>query len=97
MLAPGMLRAQTLAKPTGQVIAGISREPTVFNALMPHIEVDERDYFQLYNPLWVVDLHGAQACRGSRRGLQCRGPSPPWLSGRSPSQPEIYRLRGWAE
>jgi len=58
LLAPGMLRAQP-AKPTGQVIAGISQEPTVFNPLMPHIEVDEGVYFQVYNPLWGVAPDGS--------------------------------------
>ncbi len=58
LVAPGMLRAQP-AKPTGQVIAGISQEPTVFNPLMPHIEVDEGVYFQVYNPLWGVAPDGS--------------------------------------
>lgn len=57
LLAPGMTLAAD-AKPSGQVIAGISQEPTVFNPLMPHIEVDEGVYFQVYNPLWGVDADG---------------------------------------
>ncbi|MCB9947213.1 MAG: peptide ABC transporter substrate-binding protein [Rhodospirillaceae bacterium] len=57
LIAPRLLRAQP-AEPTGQVIAGISQEPTVFNPLMLHIEVDEGVYFNIYNPLWGVDPDG---------------------------------------
>lgn len=46
------------AKPTGQVIAGISQEPTVFNPLLPHIEVDEGVYMNLFSPLWSVNAKG---------------------------------------
>jgi len=46
------------AKPTGQVIVGISQEPTVFNPLMPHIEVDEGVYWNLFSPLWGVGPEG---------------------------------------
>jgi peptide/nickel transport system substrate-binding protein len=46
------------AKPTGQVIAGISQEPTVFNPLLLHIEVDEGVYMNLFSPLWSVDPAG---------------------------------------
>ena len=41
--------------PRGQVVAGISQEPTVLNPLMPHIEVDEGVYWAVYSPLWGVD------------------------------------------
>ncbi len=57
LVAPGALWAKP-DKPTGQVIAGISQEPTVFNPLMPHIEVDEGVYFQVYNPLWSIAPDG---------------------------------------
>ena len=40
------------AKPTGQAVIGLSQEPTVFNPLMLHIEVDEGVYFNLFSPLW---------------------------------------------
>jgi peptide/nickel transport system substrate-binding protein len=46
------------SKPTGQVIAGISQEPTVFNPLLLHIEVDEGVYMNLFSPLWSVDPQG---------------------------------------
>lgn len=46
------------SKPTGQVVVGISQEPTKFNPLMPHIEVDEGVYMNLFSPLWSVDPDG---------------------------------------
>lgn len=46
------------AKPRGQVIAGISQEPTVFNPLMPGSEVDQGVWWQLFSPLWQVDPQG---------------------------------------
>jgi peptide/nickel transport system substrate-binding protein len=46
------------SKPTGQVIAGISQEPTVFNPHLLHIEVDEGVYMNLFSPLWSVDPQG---------------------------------------
>ena len=56
-------RAQTLpgakAKPTGQVVIGLSQEPTVLDPRRPHIEVDEGVYMALFSPLWTVDPSGA--------------------------------------
>ncbi len=52
-------RAQGKAKPSGQVIIGLSQEPTVFNPLLPHIEVDDGIYMSLFSPLWAVDPKGA--------------------------------------
>lgn len=46
------------AKPTGQAVIGLSQEPTVFNPLMLHIEVDEAVYFNLFSALWQVDPQG---------------------------------------
>ncbi|HSU05518.1 MAG TPA: ABC transporter substrate-binding protein, partial [Acetobacteraceae bacterium] len=46
------------SKPTGQVIVGLSQEPTVFNPLMPHIEVDQGVHWNLFSPLWGVDPDG---------------------------------------
>ena len=46
------------SKPTGQVIAGISQEPTVFNPLMPGSEVDQGVWWQLFNTLWYIDATG---------------------------------------
>lgn len=50
----------TGAKPTpsGQVIVGLSQEPTVFNPLMPGIEVDQGVWWNLFSPLWGVDEKG---------------------------------------
>src|SRR3954454_1823548 len=45
-------------KPAGQAIVGLSQEPTVFNPLMLHIEVDEAVYFNLFSGLWRVDPKG---------------------------------------
>jgi len=54
------VRAQSTppSKPTGQVIAGISQEPTVFNPHLLHIEVDEGVHMNLFSPLWSVDPQG---------------------------------------
>ncbi|SNB76749.1 peptide/nickel transport system substrate-binding protein [Arboricoccus pini] len=61
------LLAATLPRPVlaaggkamkGQIIAGLSQEPTFFNPLMPHIEVDEAVYWAIYSPLWGVDEKG---------------------------------------
>ena len=46
------------SKPTGQVIVGLSQEPTVFNPLMPHIEVDQGVHWNVFSPLWNVDARG---------------------------------------
>ncbi len=59
----GSAHAQTRSavppqKPRGQVIAGISQEPTVFNPLMPGSEVDQGVWWQLFNPLWSIDPQG---------------------------------------
>ncbi len=51
-------RAQAKPKPSGQVIVGLSQEPTVFHPLLPHIEVDEGVYMALFSPLWAVDPKG---------------------------------------
>jgi peptide/nickel transport system substrate-binding protein len=44
--------------PRGQVIAGISQEPTVFNPLMPGSEVDQGVWWQLFSTLWFIDAQG---------------------------------------
>lgn len=57
-------RAQTKApppppaKPTGQVVVGLSQEPTAFNPLMPGIEVDETVWMQIFNTMWLADPQG---------------------------------------
>jgi peptide/nickel transport system substrate-binding protein len=45
--------------PKGQIIVGLSQEPTVFNPLMPRIEVDQGVWFALFNPLWRVEPDGS--------------------------------------
>lgn len=44
--------------PQGQVIVGLSQEPTSFHPLMPGIEVDQGVRFALFSPLWAVDEKG---------------------------------------
>jgi peptide/nickel transport system substrate-binding protein len=60
--APGLLtRAQASTPPAtarGQVIAGISQEPTVFNPLMPGSEVDQGVWWQVFSTLWYIDAEG---------------------------------------
>lgn len=46
------------SEPTGQVVAGLSQEPTNFHPLMPHIEVDMGVHLNLYDQLWGVDTQG---------------------------------------
>ncbi|MGO9358501.1 MAG: peptide ABC transporter substrate-binding protein [Xanthobacteraceae bacterium] len=52
------LAAAPPTKPTGQAVIGLSQEPTVFNPLLVHIEVDEAVYFNLFSALWRVDPKG---------------------------------------
>jgi peptide/nickel transport system substrate-binding protein len=56
--AAAQATAKPPAKPTGQVIVGLSQEPTVFNPLLPHIEVDQGVHWNLFSPLWGVDDNG---------------------------------------
>ncbi len=39
------------AKPKGQAVIGLSQEPTVFQPLKLHIEVDEAEYMNLFGTL----------------------------------------------
>lgn len=56
---PASLRAaQPPAAPKGQVVAGLSQEPTVFHPLMPGIEVDQGVWWQLFSTLWYIDPQG---------------------------------------
>lgn len=57
-LAPLARASQPPAAARGQVIAGISQEPTVFNPLMPGSEVDQGVWWQLFSPLWRIDAQG---------------------------------------
>lgn len=64
LLAPNLLGkpafAQTPpASPTGRIVVGLSQEPTVFNPLMVHIEVDDGVNFSMFDALFRVDPAGA--------------------------------------
>ncbi|MBE0702038.1 MAG: peptide ABC transporter substrate-binding protein [Afipia sp.] len=63
LIAPNLLGkpafAQTPpAKPTGRIVVGLSQEPTVFNPLMPHIEVDDGVNFSMFDALFRIDPAG---------------------------------------
>ncbi len=46
------------AEPTGRIVVGLSQEPTVFNPLMPHIEVDDGVAFSLFDALFRITPEG---------------------------------------
>ena len=46
------------APASGQVIIGLSQEPTVFNPHMPHIEVDEGIHWNVFDPLFGISPGG---------------------------------------
>ncbi|AFL48837.1 peptide/nickel transport system substrate-binding protein [Sinorhizobium fredii] len=46
------------ANPTGRVVVGLSQEPTVFNPLMAHIEVDDAVHFSVFDALFRMDPKG---------------------------------------
>ncbi len=46
------------ATPTGRVIVGLSQEPTVFNPLMAHTEVDDALHFSVFDALFRMDPEG---------------------------------------
>lgn len=46
------------ADASGQLVLAFSQEPTVFNPLMPHIEVDEGVYYAVFDPLFDFDADG---------------------------------------
>jgi peptide/nickel transport system substrate-binding protein len=54
---PALARTST-AKPTGRVIVGLGQEPTVFNPLMAHIEVDDGVHFSVFDALFRIDPQG---------------------------------------
>jgi peptide/nickel transport system substrate-binding protein len=63
LIAPNLLgkpvHARTSqASPTGRVIVGLGQEPTVFNPLMVHIEVDDGVHFSVFDALFRVDPQG---------------------------------------
>lgn len=60
LILPAGARAQGKppAHPKGHAIIGFSQEPTVFNPLMPHIEVDQGVHWNLFSPLWSANEKG---------------------------------------
>src|SRR5260370_8992956 len=62
MLAPivrsGAVLAAETPKKGGQIVVALSQEPTVFNPIRPHIEVDRGVHFGLFDSLWRVDGEG---------------------------------------
>lgn len=62
LLVPNLLGkpafAQPPATPTGRIVVGISQEPTVFNPLMPHIEVDDGVAFSVFDALFRISPDG---------------------------------------
>lgn len=56
---PGPARAQA----SGQVIVGVSQEPTIFNPHLLHIEVDDGIHWAVFDPLFVVEPDGTLAPR----------------------------------
>ncbi len=63
LIAPNLLGKPALAAnlpttPTGRVVVGFSQEPTVFNPLMAHTEVDDAVHFSLFDALFRMDPEG---------------------------------------
>jgi peptide/nickel transport system substrate-binding protein len=63
LVAPNLLGRPAFAQdlpqtPTGRVVVGLSQEPTVFNPLMPHIEVDDAVHFSVFDALFRIDPDG---------------------------------------
>lgn len=63
LLAPNLLGKPALGQtppdsPTGRVIVGVSQEPTVFNPLMPKIEVDDNVHFSIFDALFRITEDG---------------------------------------
>lgn len=54
----GWAASKPPTRPTGHMTIGFSQEPTVFNPLMPHIEVDQGVHWNLFSPLWLADEKG---------------------------------------
>jgi peptide/nickel transport system substrate-binding protein len=63
LFAPNLLGKPAFArnspeKPSGRVIVGLGQEPTVFNPLMAHIEVDDGVHFSVFDALFRIDPQG---------------------------------------
>jgi peptide/nickel transport system substrate-binding protein len=66
-MAPGLIAtnllgkpayAQTKTAPKGRIVVGVTQEPTVFNPLMPHLEVDDSVNFSVFDALFRIDPKG---------------------------------------
>src|SRR2546429_8136301 len=55
LVQSGAARAAEVPRRGGQVVVGLSQEPTVFNPLRPHIEVDRGVHFGIFDSLWRTD------------------------------------------
>src|SRR3984893_11684009 len=55
LLDRGVVLAAEAVKKGGQVVVALSQEPTVFNPVRPHIEVDRGVHFGLFDSLWRID------------------------------------------
>ena len=63
LAAPNLLGKPAFAQtppesPTGRIVVGLSQEPTVFNPLMPHIEVDDGVNFSMFDALFRINPDG---------------------------------------
>lgn len=63
LVAPNLLGKHAFAQtppasPTGRIVVGLSQEPTVFNPLMVHIEVDDGVNFSMFDALFRIDPKG---------------------------------------
>ncbi|MEN3793047.1 peptide ABC transporter substrate-binding protein [Fulvimarina sp. MAC3] len=54
----GVAFAQAGKEPKGRVVVGMSQEPTVFNPLMVHNEVDDAVHFSVFDALFRIDPDG---------------------------------------
>ncbi len=55
LLDRGVVLAAEAVKKGGQIVVALSQEPTVFNPVRPHIEVDHGVHFGLFDSLWRTD------------------------------------------
>lgn len=63
LVAPNLLGKPAFAQtppeaPSGRIVVGLSQEPTVFNPLMPHIEVDDGVNFSMFDALFRINADG---------------------------------------
>ncbi len=63
LVVPNLLGKPAFAEnlpttPTGRVVVGLSQEPTVFNPLMAHTEVDDALHFSVFDALFRMDPQG---------------------------------------